>query len=154
MYLSPVKLKRFRINRNASNTVRPQKGFHFVFDRPHKAIENVLACSIKINQKVTGTCHFRLAINELVGFSFLRSNAWSNTDRAVAITLGFLKTFYFTRPNLNDTSLFSNVSLWERLQKPPAFKKICFRKPRLLPVLVWAQSKNELQRTRFQAKTP
>ena len=38
MYLSPVKLKRFRINRNASNTVRPQKRFHIVFDRPHKAI--------------------------------------------------------------------------------------------------------------------
>ena len=101
MYLSPVKLKRFRINRNASNTARPQKRFHIVFDRPQKAIENVLACSIKINQKVTGSCHLRLAINELVGFSFLRSNAWSwtNTSRAVAITLGFLKTFYFTRPN-------------------------------------------------------
>ena len=56
MYLSPVKLKRFRINRNASNAVRPQKRFHTVFDGPHKAIENALACFIEINQKVTGTC--------------------------------------------------------------------------------------------------
>ena len=88
MYLSPVKLKRFRINRNASNAVRPQKRFDIVFDRPHKAIENFLAYSTKINQKETGTCHLRLDINELVGFSLLRSNAWSwtNTGRAVAIT--------------------------------------------------------------------
>lgn len=101
MYLSPVKLKRFRINRNASNAVHPQKRFNIVFDRPHKAIENVLACSIKINQNVTGTYHLRLAINELAGFSFLRCNAWSwtNTGREVGITSGFLKTFHFTRPN-------------------------------------------------------
>lgn len=100
MYLSPVKLKRFRMNRKTHQTLYVHKKlFRIVFDRPHKAIENVLACSIKINQKVTGTCHLRLAINELVGFSFLRCNAywsWTNTGRAVAI---FLKTFHFTRPN-------------------------------------------------------
>lgn len=142
MYLSPAKLKRFRINRYASNAVRPQHRFHIVFDRPYKAIVNVLARSIKINQNVTCTCHARLAINKLVRFNFQRCNAWlcTNTGHVVATSLGFLKTFQFTRPNYKNTHLFSNVSLLRTSSR------------RLF--LVWVQSENELQRTRFQSKTP